>query len=74
MPEQAKNFVLESCEFQRHFLAYKPDYAIVTNIEMDHVDYYKDMNDYVSAFQSFVDHVKKHVIVFGDDDHLKKIH
>lgn len=74
MPEQAKNFVLESCEFQRHFLAYKPDYAIITNIEMDHVDYYKDMNDYVSAFQSFVDQVKKHVIVFGDDDHLKKLH
>lgn len=74
MPEEAKNFVLESCEFQRHFLAYHPDYAIVTNIEMDHVDYYKDMDDYVSAFQSFVDQVKKHVIVFGDDEHLKKLH
>ena len=45
MPEHANHFVLESCEFQRHFLAYHPDYAIITNIEMDHVDYYKDMQD-----------------------------
>ena len=41
MPEDAKYFVLESCEFQRHFLAYHPDYALITNIELDHVDYYK---------------------------------
>ena len=49
MPEHANHFVLESCEFQRHFLAYHPDYAIITNIELDHIDYYKDMDDYVSA-------------------------
>ncbi len=58
MPENANHFVLESCEFQRHFLAYHPDYAIITNIDMDHVDYYKDMDDYVSAFQSFANQVK----------------
>ena len=53
------NFVLESCEFQRHFLAYSPDYAIITNIELDHVDYYKDMDDYLDAFQSFIHQIKK---------------
>lgn len=71
MPEKAENFVLESCEFKRHFLAYKPDYAIITNIELDHVDYYKDMDDYVSAFQSFMDQVKNTVVVCGDDPHLR---
>ena len=49
MPKGAKNFVLESCEFKRHFLAYHPDYAIVTNIELDHVDYYRDIDDYCDA-------------------------
>ena len=73
MPAAAKNFVLESCEFQRHFLAYHPDYAIITNIELDHVDYYKDMDDYISAFQSFVDQVKKGVVIFGDDPYLPKL-
>lgn len=70
MPQGAKHFVLESCEFQRHFLAYHPDYAIITNIELDHIDYYKDMDDYVSAFQSFVDQVKKMVVIYGDDPYL----
>ena len=73
MPENANHFVLESCEFQRHFLAYHPDYAIITNIDMDHVDYYKDMDDYVSAFQSFANQVKKHIVIFGDDKHLKNM-
>ena len=69
-----KLFVIESCEFQRHFLAYHPDYAIITNIELDHIDYYKDINDYVSAYQSFVDQVKKKVVVYGDDPYLPHLH
>ncbi|MGM9947546.1 UDP-N-acetylmuramate--L-alanine ligase [Floccifex sp.] len=73
MPEDARHFVLESCEFQRHFLAYHPDYAIITNIELDHIDYYKDLDDYISAFQSFVNQVKKKVIIYGDDPYLPKL-
>lgn len=73
MPENADNFVLESCEFKRHFLSYSPDYAIITNIELDHVDYYKDMDDYLDAFQSFIHQIKKHAIIFGDDPYLKDL-
>lgn len=73
MPEKAKNFVLESCEFKRHFLAYHPDYAIITNIEMDHVDYYKDIDDYVSAFQSFINLIQKKAVIFGDDPYLSEL-
>lgn len=73
MPEDAKNFILESCEFKRHFLAYRPDYAIITNIELDHIDYYKDMDDYLSAFQSFVDQIKTCAVICGDDPYLKKL-
>ncbi|MDL2276092.1 Mur ligase domain-containing protein, partial [Breznakia sp. OttesenSCG-928-G09] len=39
MPKEAQTFVLEACEYQRRFLAYHPDYAIILNIELDHVDY-----------------------------------
>ena len=35
-------FALESCEYQRHFLAYHPYYAVITNIDLDHVDYFKE--------------------------------
>ena len=70
MPKHAKNFVLESCEFQRHFLAYHPDYAIITNVELDHVDYYHGIDDYCDAFQTFANQVKKGIVYFGDDPHL----
>ncbi len=73
LPSQAEYFVLESCEFRRHFLAYHPDYAIITNIELDHIDYYKDMDDYLDAFQSFVDRIKKKAVIFGDDPYLPKL-
>lgn len=73
MPQDADYFVLESCEFKRHFLAYHPDYALITNIELDHVDYYKDLDDYISAFQSFADQIKKRAVIFGDDPYLKDL-
>ena len=64
---------VESCEFRRHFLAYYPDYAIITNIEIDHVDYFKDEEDYFSAYQQFVHNVKKAVLYYGDDKWCQKL-
>ncbi len=40
-----KYFVLESDEFNRHFLAYHPAYSIITNIEREHLEIYKDIDD-----------------------------
>ena len=60
-------FILESCEYRRHFLAYTPYYAIITNIDFDHVDYFKDINDVVEAYQEFANKAEKMVIACGDD-------
>lgn len=73
MPEDSTYFVVESCEYKRHFLAYEPNYAIITNIELDHVDYYKDMNDYLDAFETFANQVKKGIVLFGDDEEVRKL-
>ena len=59
--------IAEACEYYRHFLAYHPDYAIVTNIDFDHPDYFNDEHDMFDAFQSFVNQVKNTVIICGDD-------
>ena len=74
MPDDGEYFVLESCEYQRHFLAYKPQYAIITNIELDHVDYYKNMEDYRDAFETFANQVKKGIVLFGDDEEVRRLH
>lgn len=66
-------FVLESCEYKRHFLAYTPEYAIVTNIELDHTDYYKDIDDMLSAYQSFALKAKKACIFYGEDPYTRSL-
>lgn len=69
----SKYFVFEACEYRRHFLQYEPDYAIMTNIDFDHPDYFTSVNDVFDAFQSMADQVKKGIIACGDDDQLQKI-
>lgn len=66
-------FVLESCEYKRHFLSYNPYYTIVTNIELDHTDYYKDLDDVMDAFNEFVNKTRNTVIMCGDDTNTRKI-
>lgn len=71
MPEDATHFVLESCEFRRHFLAYHPQYAIITNMDLDHVDYFHDQKDYCQAYQQFAAQCGK-LVVCGDDPHYRE--
>lgn len=73
MVEGAKNFVLESCEYKRHFLSYKPEYAVLTNIDLDHTDYYKDIEDYKNAFETFANQVQTMIAMFGDDENVRSL-
>lgn len=66
-------FIFEACEYYRHFLFYKPEYAIITNIELDHVDYYKDINDVIDAYQSYANLAEKMVIAWGDDPYTRAL-
>lgn len=69
----AEFFSFEACEYRRHFLAYSPDYAIMTNIDFDHPDYFHSIEDVFSAFQSMASQVKKGIFAFGDDEYLRKL-
>jgi len=66
-------FVFEACEYRRHFLRYEPDYAIMTNIDFDHPDYFTSISDVFNAFQEMADRVKKGIIACGDDEQLQQI-
>ncbi|GEN32297.1 UDP-N-acetylmuramate--alanine ligase [Cerasibacillus quisquiliarum] len=71
--KDSEYFVFEACEYRRHFLSYEPDYAIMTNIDFDHPDYFSSINDVFDAFQEMADNVKKGIIACGDDEQLQKI-
>ncbi|MBO0472547.1 UDP-N-acetylmuramate-L-alanine ligase [Enterococcus sp. DIV0840] len=69
----AEFFAFEACEYRRHFLAYSPDYAIMTNIDFDHPDYFKSIEDVFSAFQTMAKQVKKGIFAYGDDKYLRQL-
>ena len=71
--KENKYFVLEACEYKRHFLSYTPYYAIITNIELDHVDYYKDIDDVIDAFTEYANNAEKMVIACGDDPYTHSL-
>lgn len=47
-------FVTEACEYCGSFLKFFPLYSIILNIEEDHLDYFKDINDIIDCFSQFV--------------------
>ncbi|MEG0025979.1 MAG: UDP-N-acetylmuramate--L-alanine ligase [Bacilli bacterium] len=63
--------IIEACEYKRHFLNYRSKYAIITNIELDHVDYFKDIADVVDAYTSYANNASKMVIACGDDPYTR---
>jgi UDP-N-acetylmuramate--alanine ligase len=71
--KDSKYFVFEACEYRRHFLSYQPDYAIMTNVDFDHPDYFTSVEDVFDAFQNMALQVNKAIIACGDDDYLPKI-
>ncbi|HIY93272.1 UDP-N-acetylmuramate--L-alanine ligase [Companilactobacillus sp. HBUAS56275] len=72
--KDAKFFVFEADEYRRHFLAYSPDYLIITNIDFDHPDYFfGGIDDVVDAFESEARKTKKGIFIWGEDKHAKTI-
>jgi UDP-N-acetylmuramate--alanine ligase len=68
-------FLAESCEYRRHFLNYSPEYLLITNIEFDHPDYFKDLEDVISAFSELAQKVPAHgkIFIWAEDPNRKFI-
>lgn len=48
---KSEYFIAEACEYRRDFLSLEPDILVITNIEHEHVDYYKDLEAVQKAFR-----------------------
>ena len=49
--------IVEACEYKRDFLSLAPTVLVITNIELEHVDYYKSLEDVQSAFRALAEKV-----------------
>lgn len=67
---QSEYFVFEADEYRRAFDNYNPRSAVITNIGVDHLDYYKDEGEYLSAFKSYLDKLPADgfAIINNDDE------
>lgn len=64
-------FFLESCEYQNHFLAYRPEFIIITNIDYDHIDFFPKEEDYIRAFRTFASHAPAGLVEYGSAQKLQ---
>lgn len=62
-------FVVEACEYKRDFLTLNPRVLVITNIEWDHTDYYRDLADFQSAFKTLIDRVPAEGAIVTDATH-----
>lgn len=72
---QGEYFVVEACEYRRSFLNINPKVLVITNIDEDHLDYYKDIEDIKSAFREMAMKVPADgfVVCNPDDENIADV-
>lgn len=72
---KSKYLVVEACEYKRSFLNLHPNILVITNIDEDHLDYYKDIEDIQSAFKELASRLATddHLVCFPDDKNLSAV-
>ena len=68
-------FITEACEYKENFLAFYPKVGVILNIDEDHLDYYRDLDQIVNAFVKFSENIQDNglLILNGDDYNAKKV-
>ena len=71
--KESEWLIIEACEYKRSFMNYNPEIIMVTNIDNDHLDYFKDLDDIKNTFQEFVDKLNSKLnklIIHQEEDYL----
>ncbi|WP_314828030.1 UDP-N-acetylmuramate--L-alanine ligase [Oribacterium parvum] len=61
-------FLAEACEYTNSFLSFFPTIEVVLNIEEDHLDFFKDINDIRASFRKFIEKLPENgILIFNKD-------
>lgn len=68
-------FISEACEYTNSFLHFYPKYSIILNVEAEHLDFFKDLEDVRSSFRSFAGNTKEDgvIIINGEIENYKAL-
>jgi len=64
----SETMVVEACEFKDTYLSLSPDVAVILNVDEDHLDYFKNLDNIVASFHKFAALASREIIVNGDDE------
>lgn len=72
---KSEYFLTEACEYQRSFLKFFPYVGVILNIDADHLDCYKDIDDIADTFEKFSKLIPNdgYLVGYGEDKRVKKI-
>jgi len=72
---KSKYLVIEADEWKAAFLNYWPKIIILTNIEKEHLDYYKNLNHILKTYKQYISHLPRNgvLIINGEDKNIQKI-
>ena len=72
---QSGDFIVEACEFRESFLHFKPTIAIITNIDEDHLDYFRDIDHIEAAFRAYTNILPEDgwCVAWGDDFRARRV-
>ncbi|MCI8478698.1 MAG: UDP-N-acetylmuramate--L-alanine ligase [Oscillospiraceae bacterium] len=71
---QGDTIILESCEYCNSFLSFFPTVAVILNIEADHLDFFKDLDDIEHSFRAFADLVPQDGLIVANRDDPNTMH
>jgi len=66
--QSKKYFIAEACEHREHMMKLAPNIIILTNIEEDHLDYYRDLEHIQMTFQNYINKLPAHGILVKNND------
>lgn len=69
---KSDTFVCEACEFKDTFLHLSPSVAVILNIDEDHMDYFKTMENLIRSFHTFAKMARDAVVYNGDDANTRR--
>ncbi|MDF2486127.1 MAG: murC [Herbinix sp.] len=72
---KSEHFIIEACEYTNTFLEFNPDRGIILNIDTDHLDFFKDLEDIRNSFHQFAKRLPKNGQLFinGDIERLDEL-
>ena len=66
-------FIFEACEYCNSFFNFNPKMSVITNIEPDHLDFFKDIDDIISSFKKYINQVDTIIANTEDENVLKAL-